>query len=247
MASILDPVLNPLLALPVFWVVIVMSFFITVIITTIYKYTTDQDLMKSLKSEMKELQAEMKELKHDPKKMMEVQKKAMATNTKYMGQSLKSTLYTFVPIILLFGWMNANLAFEPINPQTEFSTSITLENRAPLEITLIAPKDITIVGDSVKTASNGEASWLLKGKAGTYLLQYDVEENSYDKELVISDEQAYAKPEKSIRDDVVDTISIDHQPQKLLNIFGWKIGWLGTYIIFSIIFSTLLRKLFKVY
>jgi len=109
--NLLDPVLRPLLNLPIFWVVAILSTSISFIITIVYKLMTDQNLMKQLKDEMKELQNEMKELRNNPEKMMEVQKKAMQTNSKYMMQSMKSTLITFIPIILIFGWMNANIAY----------------------------------------------------------------------------------------------------------------------------------------
>src|SRR3989344_2060351 len=123
--NLLNPVFAPLLNLPTLWAVILLSFLISLIITIIYKYTTDQNLMKSLKEEMKEMQKEMKELRNNPEKAMQVQKKVMKTNGKYMMQSLKSTLYSFLPIILIFGWMNAHLAYIPILPGQEFGTKIT--------------------------------------------------------------------------------------------------------------------------
>ena len=60
--NILNPVFAPFLALPTLWAVLLLSFLISLIITLIYKYSTDQNLMKSLKDEMKELQKEIKEL-----------------------------------------------------------------------------------------------------------------------------------------------------------------------------------------
>ena len=36
---------------------------------------------------------------------MEVQKLAMEKNMKYMLQSLKPTLFTFIPIIFIFSWL----------------------------------------------------------------------------------------------------------------------------------------------
>src|SRR3989338_11025380 len=117
----LSPIMDPLLVLPPLWIVIIISLVVTLIITLIYKWTTDQNLMKQLKDELKEFQKEMKELKAHPEKMMEVQKKAMQTNMKYMSHSMRSTLVTFVPIILLFGWMNANIAYDPILPGQEFT------------------------------------------------------------------------------------------------------------------------------
>ena len=53
----------------------------------------------------------MKTLRSDPDKMMVVQRKAMETNMKYMMQSMRPTLFTLIPIIVIFGWLNATLAF----------------------------------------------------------------------------------------------------------------------------------------
>lgn len=245
--SVLNPIFNPLLRLPIFWVVVIMAFIITLIITLIYKFTTNQNLMKELKDEMKELQKEMKELKSEPKKMMEVQKKAMQTNMKYMGHSMRSMLFTFIPIILIFGWMNSHLGYEPILPGQEFTTSVIFYDNVDGNIELVAPEGINVNGELNKTISDGMAKWILKGEEGGYLLEYKLDEKSYTKELLISKNRDYAKPIKIFNDKTVKQISIDNKKMEVLNLFGWKLGWLGSYIILSIIFSMILRKIFKVY
>ncbi|MFH1972869.1 MAG: EMC3/TMCO1 family protein [archaeon] len=105
--SFLDPVLGPVMSIPSPWNLLLISFILTTIITLIYKFVTDQKMMKELKDEMKAFQKEMKELKDNPSKMMEVQKKAMEKNMKYMMHSLKPTLITFIPIIFIFGWLRS--------------------------------------------------------------------------------------------------------------------------------------------
>ena len=87
---------------------IVISFILTLIVTLVYKWTTDQVMMKSLKDELKQHQKEMKDHKGDPKKMMEIQGKAMEKNMKYFMHSLKPMLITFIPLILVFGWLKEN-------------------------------------------------------------------------------------------------------------------------------------------
>jgi len=245
--GILSPIFDPLLKLPMLWVIVIMSFLITFLITLIYKFTTNQSLMKDLKNEMKELQKEMKELKSEPQKMMAVQKKAMQSNMKYMSHSMRSMLFTFIPIILIFGWMNANLAYEPIVPNQEFTTSVLFYDNIKGEAQLIIPEGVTSDGELNKTIDDGELKWVLRGKEGEYLLEYNINEKSYTKELLITDKQSYSKPIKLIKDKTVKQISIDHKKMKVFNIFGWKLGWLGSYIILSIAFSMILRKLFKVY
>lgn len=245
--GVLSPVFDPLLKLPMLWVVVIMALMITFLITVIYKFTTNQNLMKELKSELKELQKEMKELKSEPQKMMAVQKKSMQTNMKYMSHSMRSMLFTFIPIILIFGWMNSHLAYEPILPGQEFTTSISFYDGVKGNVELMVPGGISSDGELNKIISDGEVKWVLKGSEGEYLLDYNVNDKSYTKEVLITEEQSYAKPIKMIKDKTVRQITIDNNKMEVFNLFGWKVGWLGGYIILSIIFSMALRKLFKVY
>jgi len=245
--NLLNPIFDPLLNLPSLLTVLILSFGISAIITLIYKFTTNQRVMKDLKEEMKEFQKQIKELKSDPQKAMEVQKKSMQTNMKYMGHSMKSTLFTFLPIIIIFGWMNANLSYDPILPGQDFTTNVFFEEGIKGEMTLSVPQGINIQGSSIKNVNNNEIKWILDGNEGEYLLEYRFNNNKYYKEVLITENNEYKLPIKPVKDGNVNRIEVEHNKNIVLNLFGWKIGWLGTYIIFSIIFSMLLRKGLKIY
>jgi len=245
---IMDFIFGPLLGLSYFWAILILSFILALMISLIYKYTTNQSLMKDLKTEIKELQKEMKELKHDPQKMMGVQKKAMETNMKYMMHSMKPMLFTFIPIIIIFGWMNAHFAYYPIMPGEEFTTSILFE-QPDGNVTLVVPDGIDILDGTTKEMETNNATWKLKGDTGKYLLEFQHNDNSYTKEVIITNEKSYATPIKSIRDGNINAITTSSRPVKILNLYfrGWKLGWIGTYIVFSIIFSMLIRKWLEIY
>ena len=98
--------MNPLFGM------IFISFILTLIVTLIYKYTTDQKSMKDLKDELKNLQKKMKEHKEDAGKMMEIQKEAMEKNIKYMKHTFVPMILTFLPIIIIFGWIKGEYAEE---------------------------------------------------------------------------------------------------------------------------------------
>lgn len=107
--GILDTITNPLFNnLPEPFPILIISFVLTLATTLIYKYATDQEVMKTLKEDMKAMQAEMKTLKDKPEKMMALQKDAMQKNMKYMMKSFKPMLITFIPIVFIFGWMRAH-------------------------------------------------------------------------------------------------------------------------------------------
>jgi len=245
--SIINPIFEPILQLPILWAIIIISLLLALFMTLIYKWMTDQHLMKTLKEDIKKFQQQMREFKSDPKKVMEIQKRAMQTNMKYMSHSMRPTLITFIPIIIIFGWMHAHLAYEPIMPGQEFTTTVLLKEGAVGSVELIVPEQLTLLTNSTQEIVDNQASWKLEGPEGEYLLEYKYNEQKFSKDLLITDKQSYKQPEKNIKDSQITKITVDHKKIIPLNIFGWKIGWLGTYIILSIIFSSVIRKLLKVY
>jgi len=249
--KILNPIFSPLLKLPVFWAILLISLLIALLITLIYKWMTDQHLMKTLKQDIKNFQKEMKDLKDKPQEFMKVQKKAMKTNMKYMMHSLKPTLITFIPIIIIFSWLNANLAYEPINPGHEFTTSALFEQEANGNIKLITPEGIEILNNNTQQIIDNKAEWTLKGTTGNYILEYQFNDKNYQKELLITEQRDYEEPIKVIKEGKLEELVVDHKKVKPLSftripwVKNW--GWLGTYIIFSIIFSMSLRKILKIH
>lgn len=103
--SFFDATLGKFFLLPEPWAILGIAFILTLITTLVYKYMTNQEMLKSLKTEIKEIQNEMKSSKDNPDKMMQAQKLAMEKNMVYMKHSLKPVLVTFVPFILIFGWL----------------------------------------------------------------------------------------------------------------------------------------------
>ena len=89
--------------------------------------------------------------------------------------------------------------------------------------------------------------WGMKGKEGEYLLDMEYEGKAFSKDILIQSSQGYKEPIKVFKDSVVTSLEVSHQKIVVLNLFGWQLGWLGAYIIFSLIFSLVLRKLLKIY
>jgi uncharacterized membrane protein (DUF106 family) len=207
--------------------------------------------MKKLKEEMKEQQKKIKALsKSDPQKAMKIQQEAMKGNMDYMKSSFKSTLYTLIPIIIIFGWLNANMAYYPIQPNQEFSvTTYFAEGSAPA-VNISSIPELQIIGNSTQIITNGMAQWKLKGDAGNYKLIINYNAEEYDQPLLISSAREYEQPEKLIQNSKLKKIVIGNEkvyPLGSINFFGWKPNWLWTYIIFSILLSMGIRKLLKVY
>lgn len=248
--ALLDPILGPLLSLPSFWAILILSLAVSLIITLVYKYTTDQNLMKDLKKEIKEFQKLQKELKDKPQEMMKVQREAMQVNFKYMKHSFKSTFYTIIPILLIFGWMNGHFAFESIQPGEDFSLSVLFNDPVTGEVTIQPPPGVDVDGRTTKSIQAAqEASWTLSGGTGTHTVEFLYGGDTYSKDVLITENHRYlpAIERVDLVGSEVSSLRIDYEKNIVLNLFGWKLGWLGSYIIFSIIFSLSLRKILRVY
>jgi uncharacterized membrane protein (DUF106 family) len=249
--NLLNPILNPLLvSTGYFWTLFILSFVIALIITVIYKYTTNQSLMKDLKSELKEFQKQAKNLRDKPEEAMKVQKRMMESNSKYMMHSFKPMLFTFLPIIIFFGWMSAHLAYYPILTGEEFSVTMNFNEGVGGDVMISLPDMLTSVNNINQTILANQAKWVLKGEDGEYLINYNFNGVTYSNEILITSEKTYKQPLTKIKEGGIKDIKVNIEPVKpfgFLSLFGWKPGWLGAYIILSIIFSTVIRKLMKVY
>jgi len=247
----LDPIFAPLLSISPFWAIFIISLVLSLIITIIYKFMTNQSEMKSLKEDIKKHQKEMKENRGNPQKVMEIQKKAMDKNMRYMTQSMKPTLVTFIPVILLLGWLSAHIAYYPIAPGENFTATAVFDNSYIGNVTLEAPNGMNILSAATQNVAGGKVEWLLNAAAGRYTLNFRFGTEQYQKKVLITPELgSYETPAQKITNSKLKQLTVSNKPIKPLGsigIFGWHPGWLGTYIILSLIFSMSLRKLFKLH
>ncbi len=251
MVAFLDSLLNPILVIPKIWLVLGMSLIISLITVLVYKFATNQKEMKRLKDEIKEHQKQAREASSDTSKMLEINKKAMSSNMEYMRHSMKAMLFTFIPVILFFGWMAAHLAYEPIKPSQEFIVTASFDKAAVGNAEIAVPDGVSLKSDKIKdiihTDRAGIAEWKLSGDLGKHTIEIKYEDKPYVADVLISDGVLYSEPIVKVKSSLLKEIKIGNEKSKMLNLFGWEFGWFWTYVFSSILFSLGLRKAFKVY
>jgi uncharacterized membrane protein (DUF106 family) len=248
--NVLDPLLNPFLVLPDIVFIFIIALFFAVITNVAYKFLTNQSLMKDLKTEMKEFQKEIKQLKNNPEKAMKVQREAMNTNMKYMRHSMKPMLITFLPIILIFGWMNAHLAYEPLMPGEEFPVTLDFARNAEGTITLQA-EGLMLEGKKTKTIpDNGELVWVLSAEErGTYTLEFETMTGVVTKEVIVSGQKGNYSEVITVpkNNDVIKKVTVGNDRNRPLEFIGLNIRWIWLYLIFAIGLNLGLKKLLNIY
>ncbi|MGE0793266.1 MAG: EMC3/TMCO1 family protein [Candidatus Woesearchaeota archaeon] len=257
--EILNPILNPLLSLKPIFIILIVSFIVSIITTLIYKYTTDQKKLKQLKDETKEYQQKIKKLSNDPEKALSIQKEMMQVNMEYMKSSFKPMFYTMIPVLLFFSWLGANLAFVPLQIDTPFDVTVFLQENVTGEINLIAPESFEVLNSETKkiNENSNNLTWNLISKSeGIFDLKFQHKESGEEQiiPLIITNKQKYVNPINNIDSSIFNKITVNQKKLILfeniflLNKIPWikNFGWLGSYILFSMVFSTLLRKLLKI-
>ena len=127
---------------------------------------------------------------------------------------------------------------------------MTFETDAIGEVILKETEGIQVLSENPAEIQEKKATWKLKASEGDYLLEYEYKDQLYEKEVLVTNTNKYRQPQKKVNDKTVSMITISNNkmmPLGNLSLLGWKPGWLGTYIIFSIVFSMTLRKVLNVH
>jgi uncharacterized membrane protein (DUF106 family) len=87
--------------------VFIMALILSTMINLVTSRVIDQKEMKRLKKELADYQKTMKEAqkKGDMKDFNRLQKQMMEKQSAMMTKSFKPMMYTFLPIIVIFGWL----------------------------------------------------------------------------------------------------------------------------------------------
>ena len=238
---ILDPVFKPLLNLPTFMTILIVTIIITLITTWIYKKTTNQEELKKVKEDMKKLQKDMKQEK-DPKKVMVMQKKSWDMMGKQFKGGMKPMLFTTVPLLIIFAWLATNIAYDPILPDQEFNVTMKFGKDAVGSVTLMVPEGVFLLDDETKLIEDRKIIWKLKGEEGTHALVFKYDENLFKQEVLITKEKKYLEPLQMVNKKDVSSIIVSNNQIK---VFG--LTWIWVYLIMAVTFSSVLRKIMKVY
>lgn len=243
--TLLDPVLSPLLRLGDFWAMLIITLVLSLLITLIYKYVTNQVMMKELKGDIKKLQQQSKEHRKNPEKMMKLQKEMMDKNMVLMKHSFKPTLITFLPMILIMGWLQSHIAYDPILPNQDFTVAVQTDKSYLGMITLLPTPGVEMLNGANQTATNGMAVFQLKAGEGLQTLQFQSGSTTFNADVRIG--PGAHTPTIPIKQGSIKQVLVSYPKNIILDLGFLQLGWIGTYIVLSLLFSIGLRKLFRVY
>ena len=85
--------------------IIFFSLVVTLISTLVTKWLTNQAHLKTLKERQKQIQKDLKKCKPGDKLFEELQAELIQISMTMMKSTFKPLLITFIPFLILFGWI----------------------------------------------------------------------------------------------------------------------------------------------
>jgi len=227
--------LNPIFAL------LLISIVTVTFSTLIYKRFSNQTEIKRLKGLVKDLNKEAKTHMDDKDKVLSIQNDILKYNMDLMKLTMRPSFYTIIPLMFIFIWLSLVYAQIPIMPDSQFSVNVI--DYTNLNTTY------DIITDSYSnfellnyTYDDETATFVYKSPSTIGKYNYDL--NGETHSLIVSNHPVYFEKKLALED---SDIEINTEKQIILNLFGWKLGYIGTYIILSIFINTLVRKLLDVH
>ncbi|MCD6576363.1 MAG: DUF106 domain-containing protein [Nanoarchaeota archaeon] len=203
---------------------------LSVMTIIINKLLINEKMVNETREKMKELQKELKGIDPKSKEFQKKQDEILDMNMKIMKQQFKPMFVTFLPYIIVFYLIGSTFAFAPIDVGSQITLKI--DGEGTIESPCLGINE-TISGDKVITAAvnSNDCKIFINGEeVNTSLI-------GVNKEISINK----------------DNLNIQVTPPKMVFIklpfklpfIGNEIGWLGTYILISILTSTILNKALK--
>jgi uncharacterized membrane protein (DUF106 family) len=249
--TVLNPVLLPLATKSPLLAITLVSLVMSLLVTLIYKYFTNQPEMKRLKEQQKEHQKRMKELRSNPEEAMKLQKEMMRPTMDMFKHSMKAMIISTILAIILLPWMYGHLAYDPIKPGETYSVTATFAKGVTGDAELIPDKGTELLSEVKQPITDREVTWRLKSTTlGEHNLTVKTGETEQTKIVLVTTGLESGKPVEMYKKSDIEKITVDYQkftPLGDVSLLGWQPGWLGIYIITSIIFSLGLRKLLNVH
>ncbi|MEW6366423.1 MAG: hypothetical protein AB1714_17495 [Acidobacteriota bacterium] len=230
----------------------------------VYKYTSNQEGIKSVKDKIKAHLLELRLYKDNFQATIQAQKKILGYNARYMFYALKPMLVMLVPIVLILIQLDLWFGYRPLKPGESVLLKVKLD-RSPLQtdLTLQPSPGVEIETPPLRVEEGKEIDWRVRGtQYGDHTLTFTVDNQSFTKQLVVSRKPIAKMSRARVQNHLFDRLLAPGEspipaglpvtrvelvyPGQEMNLFGWSIHWLISFFILSIVFGFGLKGFFGV-
>jgi hypothetical protein len=266
LAGLLDVILAPILGLPPFVSLLIVSFVTAATMLPVVARTSNQKRMAETKRGIHASLLEVRLFNDDLRAVMRALGDALRHNVIYLRLSLVPLAWMAIPLSLLVAHLQpfygyAGLATEmPALVKVELRDAPTRDD-AP-SAALEAPVEIRVETDAVRLASSNEILWRIVPTAvGEYTLTVRIGDATATKTLHVSDHPARRSPRRVspslvdqllypsepplFDDSAIAAITVPY-PEPGITVLGWRVHWIVLYALLSMGCAWVLARRFGI-
>jgi uncharacterized membrane protein (DUF106 family) len=266
LSGLFDLLLAPFRALSPWIAMAVVSLLTGFLMLLIYRYTSNQEGIRTVKNRIKAHLLELRLYKNDLAVSLRSQGQILGANFKYIGYALKPLLVMILPVILILIQLNDWFGSRPLRVGETALVKVRLaEGYGPVEtdLRLEAPAGLALETDPLRIEEDREVDWRLRAEAsGEHDLVLRWGGQSAVKKVVVDGGRLARVSTARVRANVWREFSHPGErslpssapilsfeiryPERRLDLFGMGVHWLVAYFILSIILGFAFKGVFKV-
>lgn len=235
-----------------------------VVMLIIFRYTSNQSKIKTIKDLIKSYILEIRLYKDSPRIIMRAFGRILLRNAVYIRYAFVPLLIVFVPVVLILVNLDARYAHRGIDPgeTTVVRAILAAENDSLKNVILSVPSGIQIETPALHVLPEKTVIWRLKViEPGQYRLKFSVNGQTATKTLYAIEKPALLSPERpqstffsvlfhpaetALPPDSPFSGLFVAYPARTIKILGIRLHWLVAFFILSLVFAFALKKPFKV-
>ena len=243
------------------------SLLTAIFLLIVFRYTSDQRGIRETKDKIKAHLLEIRIFKDNLTILLSAQRRLLLYNLIYMKHAVKPLLFMIVPVALIIIQMDAWYGRKPLIPgeASILSLRVTDQEATKLSsnISIEVDKGLTIETPLLRIPETGELSWRVRtNNLGNHQVRVKVAERVFYKEVIVDNGRLWRLSPHSVNsshwkdllnpgvepleeNSLLKEITV-HYPNRLIDIFSWKIHWLVLFFVLSTAYAFMLKKFFKV-
>ncbi len=244
--------------LPALVVLAIFSTFTAVISLLVVRWTSNQTAIRRTKDLIGAHIFEVRLFSDQPRVVLRAYVNLLGNTILYLRYALIPLLVLTVPMLVLFGQLEARFGRAPLEPGRDFLVAANIQTEDSLASAMLhVPPELVQVSPPVHVPLQREIDWELQGlRPGVYDIRLAVHGQEFSKRVIVGTGLAQIVAERTRGgfwheiidpgelplppDGVVEQIRIQY-PERLLGIGSWKMGWLAPYAVLTVAAALLLK------
>jgi hypothetical protein len=263
MTFIFDLLFAPFSALSPVWGLIFISVVTGLLMLLIFKRTSNQQEIRTVKNHIQAYLLELRLYQHDAGLSMQAFRNVLKSNMKYLGYAFKPMLFLIIPVLLIMIQLGVRYEYRALSVGEQAVLDVRFPDRVQgMNIRIEAPKSVRIETPPLRVFGENRIYWRIRAASqGEGELVFRYGEEVLKKRVFVDSRQKKISPKRVNISSMMglvypveaplsgrDFLREIHlrYPHRFLTIFGMRIHWFVLFLVFSMMSGFAFKNVFHV-